>query len=187
MIPYCILLIENEDDREFMASLYQRYNRLMYDTIIKIAKNPHDTEDILQNALVRLIDKIGLLRSRGHDQLANYIISTCKTTALDYINRSLPKNEISLEECEELPEPGTDFHYNDHAVELRLVKGEELEALYQVLPRLDTNTRCLLEGYYFQGRSMAELGEELGIKPDSVRMALARARRKAFELLQNDT
>ena len=67
MIPYCILLIENEDDREFMASLYQRYNRLMYDTIIKMAKNPHDTEDILQNALVRLIDKIGLLRSRGHD------------------------------------------------------------------------------------------------------------------------
>lgn len=187
MIPYCILLIENEDDREFMASLYHRYNRLMYDTIIKITKNPHDTEDVVQNALVRLIDKIGLLQSRRRDQLANYIISTCKTTALDYINRSLPKNEISLEECGELPEPGTDSDYNDHTVELHLIKGEELEALHQILPQLDASIRCLLEGYYFLDKSMAELGEELGIKPDSVRMALARARRKAFELLKNDT
>lgn len=186
MIPYCILLIENEDDREFMASLYLQYNRLMYSTIIKIAKNPHDTEDILQNALVKLINKIELLRSRGRAQLANYIISTCKTTALDYVNRSLPKNEISLEECEELPELGTDSSHNDHAVELHLIKGEELESLYQALPQLDANTRCLLEGYYFQGKSMAELGDELGIKPASVRMALARARRKAFELMQEE-
>lgn len=187
MIPYCILLIESEDDREFMASLYQRYNRLMYNTILKITKNPTDTEDVLQNALVKLIDKIGLLRSRDRDQMANYIISTCKTTALDYINRSLPKNEISLEECEELPIYGTDSRYNDRTIELRLIKDEELEALYQILSRLDTSARFLLEGYYFQDKTMAELGEYLGIKPDSVRMALARARRKAFKLLQNDT
>lgn len=185
MIPCCILLIESEDDREFMASLYRRYNRLMYGTIIKIAKNPHDAEDILQNALVRLIDKIRLLRSRNRDQLVNYIISTCKTTALDYINRSLPKHEISLEECEDRSD--TESNYNNHVVEFHLIKEEELGALYQVLHRLDTNTRCLLEGYYFLDKSMAELGEELGIKPDSVRMALARARRKAFALLQNDT
>lgn len=185
MIPCCILLIENEDDREFMASLYLRYNRLMYDKIIKITKRPHDAEDVLQNVLVKLIDKIELLRSRGHAQVVNYIIATCKTTALDFVNRSLPKNEVSLEEYEELPD--TDSGFDDHAVELHLIKGEEVEALRQVLPRLDTRTRCLLEGYYFLDKPMSELGRELGIKPDSVRMSLARARRKAFELLQNST
>lgn len=187
MIPYCILVIEDDDDREFMASLYLRYNRLMYDTIIKIAKNPHDTEDILQNALVKLIDKVGLLRSRGRDQLVNYIISTCKTTALDFVNRGLPKNEVSLEEYQERFDLDTDSGYNDNMVELHLIKGEELEALQRVLLQLDSRTRCLLEGYYFLDKPMAELGEELGIKPDSVRMSLARARRKAFELLQNNT
>lgn len=187
MIPYCILVIEDDDDREFMASLYLRYNRLMYDTIIRIAKSPHDTEDILQNALIRLIDKIELLRSRNRDQLVNYIITTCKTTALDFVNRSLPKNEVSLEEYQELFDPNPDSGYNDHMVELHLIKGEELEALRRVLPRLDARTRCLLEGYYFLDKPMTKLGEELGITADSVRMALARARRKAFELLQNNT
>lgn len=187
MIPYCILVIEDDDDREFMASLYQRYNRLMYNTIIKIVKSPYDTEDVLQIALVKLIDKVELLRSRSRDQLVNYILSTSKTTALDFVNRSRPKNEVSLEEYGELPDPNTDPDYSEREVELRMIKGEELEVLRQILPRLDARSRRLLEGYYFLDIPMAELGHELGIKPDSVRMALARARRKTFELLQNDT
>lgn len=187
MIPYCILVIEDDDDREFMASLYQRYNRLMYSTVRKIVKDPFDTEDVVQTALVKLIDKIDQLRTRSHDQLVNYIFSTSKNTALDFINRSRPGNEVSLEEYPELPDPNVEPSHNERNVELRLIKGEELEMLCQALPQLDARNRCLLEGYYFLDKSMAELGQELGIKPSSVRMALARARRKAFELLQNDT
>ena len=35
-------------------------------------------------------------------------------------------------------------------------------------------------------KPMSELGKELGIKTDSVRMTLARARRKAYELLEKE-
>lgn len=184
MIPYLILIIEDEDDREFMAALFQRYNRLMYSTIIKIVKTSHDTDDVMQNALIKLIDKVDLLRTRDRNQLVNYIISTCKTTALDFINRSCVKYEVSLEEYPELPDPDTGPHYSEHKVEIHMIEGEELEALRRALPRLDIRTRSILEGYYFLSKSTAELGKELGIKPDSVRMSLARARRKAFELLQ---
>lgn len=186
MIPYCILVIEDDDDREFMASLYLRYNRLMYSTIIKIVKAPQDAEDVMQSSLVKLIDKIGLLRSRERNQRVNYIISTCKTTALDFINRSRPKNEVPLEEYVESSDSNIALDDGEREIEFRLIKGEELEALRQALPRLDARSRRLLEGYYFLDTSMVELGQELGIKPGSVRMALARARRKAFELLQND-
>lgn len=187
MIPYCILIIENDDDREFMATLFQRYNRLMYSTIIKIVKTPHDTDDVVQNALIKLIDKVELLRTRERNQLVNYIISTCKTTALDYIHRSRTKNEVSLEEYPEFPDPETGLNYSEHGVEVRMIKGEELELLRQALPQLDIRTRQLLEGYYFLDKSATELGKELGIKPDSVRMSLARARRKVFEKLQDIT
>lgn len=36
MIPCCILIIEDENDRTFMAELYLQYNRLMYSVIYKI-------------------------------------------------------------------------------------------------------------------------------------------------------
>ena len=58
MIPYCILAIENDDDREFMSSLYIDYKQLMYSEIRKIIKKDCDAEDIMQDVLEKLIDKI---------------------------------------------------------------------------------------------------------------------------------
>ena len=52
MIPFCILAIENDDDREFMAELFLRYQRLLYNEIYEILNNPWNTEDILQATLV---------------------------------------------------------------------------------------------------------------------------------------
>lgn len=182
MIPYCILVIEDDDDREFMTSLYIDYKNLMYSTIHKIVKGEDDSEDILQDVLEKLIDKIPLLRSRTRDQLVNYIISACKFTALNHIRDNGRRLETSFEDCLELP----DSVNGGHEIELRIIKGEELEALRRVLPQMDLRTQCLLEGYYFLDRSIVELGQELRIKPDSVRMYLTRARKKAFELLQKD-
>ena len=51
MIPYCILIIEDDSDREFMSKLYLSYNRLMYREIFKIVNDPWVTEDLMQEVL----------------------------------------------------------------------------------------------------------------------------------------
>ena len=66
-----------------------------------------------------------------------------------------------------------------------MLRRLELDALAQVWPRLDENTRWLLEARYILDYSDGELARELGVKPDSVRMALTRARRKARRLMEN--
>ena len=63
MIPIIILTIENEDDRAFMEGLYLSYNRLMRSEIHKILKDSWATEDVEQNVLEKLIDKIPLLKT----------------------------------------------------------------------------------------------------------------------------
>lgn len=81
MIPYLILTIEDDDDREFISALYINYQRLMYSEIKKIVKNVQDAEDVMQTVLEKLIDKIPLLRSQKRNQLIKYIFSACKFTA----------------------------------------------------------------------------------------------------------
>lgn len=51
-----------------------------------------------------------------------------------------------------------------------MLRRLELDALAQVWPRLDENTRWLLEARYILDYSDGELARELGVKPDSVRM-----------------
>ena len=175
MVPYCILVIEDDDDRAFMENLYEERRQLMYWTALRILRNEWWAEDVVQEVTVKLIDKIPELRGKDRDRLVNYIISACKNTAYNYL-RDHGKREFSYDDYiaerkkSDEREPGP---------EPRLIHREELECLARVWPELDERTQFLLEGYYILEKTMAELGTELGMKENSVRMSLTRARREA--------
>ena len=84
MIPYCILIIEDDDDREFMTWLFRNYNRLMYREIFQLVQNVWITEDLIQDVLVSLIDKVKELRLKDERHLVNYIITASKNKAKNY-------------------------------------------------------------------------------------------------------
>ena len=87
MIPMIIMAIEDEDDRSFMANLYVDYQRLMYKVITSHTTDPWDADDIFQSTLPKLIDKLADLRRMSKDKLTNYIYSTCKNTAINYLRK----------------------------------------------------------------------------------------------------
>lgn len=95
MIPYFILAIEDLDDREFMSQLYVDFHRLMCHEARKIAKNDWTAEDIVQDTLLKLIDKVSLLRSLPERRLVNYIISATKNTAYNYFRKKSHEDFIS--------------------------------------------------------------------------------------------
>ena len=82
MIPYCILVIEDDDDRTFMEQLFVDYHRLMYHEIFKLVHDQWAAEDVMQSTLVRLIDKIPELRLKDRGHLVNYIITASKRPAI---------------------------------------------------------------------------------------------------------
>ena len=78
MLPIIILTIEDDDDREFMTNIYLKYDRLMFSEAYKITRHCQDTEDVMHTAIVKLIDKIPLLRTFDQKRLAYYLIRTAK-------------------------------------------------------------------------------------------------------------
>ena len=166
MIPYCILVIEDDDDREFMTLLYIRYQRLLYKEIYEILKNSWNTEDILQATLVKLIDKIPELRQKERPQLVGYICAAARNTALNFLRAQDKIASFSFEEY--------------------MISKDEIDELVRRWPQLDDRSKMLLEGKYILGKSDEVLAEELSIKPASVRMALTRARQCAYQLLAEE-
>ena len=57
MIPYVILAIEDESDREYMTALYIEYHRLMYSEIKKLLSDKEAIEDVVQSTLVKQMIK----------------------------------------------------------------------------------------------------------------------------------
>lgn len=182
MIPYCILVIEDDDDREFMTLLYIRYQRLLYKEIYEILKNSWNTEDILQATLVKLIDKIPELRQKERPQLVGYICAAARNTALNFLRAQDKIAPFSFEEYMMQSEPNEERRQ----MEEYMISKDEIDELVRRWPKLDDRSKMLLEGKYIPGKSDEVLAEELSIKPASVRMALTRARQCAYQLLAEE-
>lgn len=178
MIPFCILVIQDADDREFMENLFIDYQRLMYSEIYKILQNAWDTEDVLQATLVKLIDKIPELRKKARPKLVNYLITASRNTALNFMRDTKRITPISFEDCTQIADDDA-----DHLMEAQLIAKEQIEALVQKWPLLDERSRYLLEARYILGKNDEELAKDLNIKSGSVRMAMTRARKSAYQLL----
>ena len=82
MIPYLILAIEDESDREFMTTLYLNYRRLIYSEILKIVHDNWAADDVFQSTLIKLINKVDELKKKDAAHLINYVIATAKKYSL---------------------------------------------------------------------------------------------------------
>ena len=181
VIPYAIMAIEDDSDREFMSNLFASYHRLMYHEIIKILHDPWATEDVLQTTLVNLIDKIDTLRSLSTKKRINYIITASKNTAISHLSKHQKLPTVPFDDWLDTSDQGTQREGNP---ELFVLRQETLSHAAEAWKKLDPRSQAVLSGRHILGKTNAELAEELGIKPESVRMALTRARRELLEHLK---
>jgi len=171
MIPFIILAIESTDDRDFMIDLYVSYNRLMYATIIKIVADEWETEDLIQSALEKLIDKIPLLKTMEEPQCVHYIVKTCSNLSYSYLRK---KKRVIYMDHEALD----GYDSETDSPELWLLTQDRQKNISAAWESLDEKAKELLTWKYMLKKSDAEIADELCIQPSSVRMTLTRARKK---------
>lgn len=182
MFPLIIAEIEDADHKHFMEELYETSCRLMYHIAKKWTDSAAEQEDIVQDSLVKLISKISLLRGLSRPQQISYVAHTVRNTAITHLDRRTKEEKwiISLDidsEDVSLPLQGL-------SPEEALLRGEWKESFRQVWSQLPERERLLLESKYIFHASDKELAQWLGCRPDSVRMALTRAKRMVIEKLE---
>ena len=175
MIPYLILAIEDDDDRAFMTNLYMKYHLLLYKEILEITHNRWDTEDLMQSVLVKLIDRLEILRKLSDHQLVAYICTATRHTAFNHCRDDKSSFFVEVEA------EGTASQYS---IEDFIIKKEEMSNLLTVWDTLDTNTQYLLSARYILNKSGKEIAEDLQMPQNNVRMAIVRAKRKALRAMK---
>lgn len=169
-------------DEEFMEWLYDKYHRLIFFTVKKYDLEGEPYEDIVQDCLVKLTEKTETLRALPEPALVSYIVAAAKNTAISCMRRQSAEQKLLL--CyEDLAEDLTARGSLDASLDDVLIQLEDRERVRAVWSRLDAETKCILEGKYYLGYDNGELAQILGVKLDSVRMKLTRARRKVLALL----
>ena len=181
IMPAVILAIQDESDRTYMEWIFQTYHRLMYHYIMEVLHDSWQADDVMQESVVKLIHKIGVLRRLSERKRRNYIITTAKNTAISYLRRESIRKGIAYDDwakdC-----IGTQSEEDPEALVLR---QEEMEALQLIWDDLDERSRYLLSSRYILEQSFEEMARELGVTAGSARMLLTRAKRAALALIEN--
>lgn len=136
-----------------------------------------DADDIFQSTLPKLIDKLADLRRMSKDKLTNYIYSTCKNTAINYLQKKGGLKEFSFEELSSTIPADEDPRL------LSKEDDEDIEALHRAWKKLDPRSQYLLEARYILNKSFEEIAEDINLQSGSVRTAISRARKKARKLI----
>ena len=182
MLAYAILAIENESDREFMEDLYRRYYSLMYRKALSVTRSPSDAEDAVEAAILKLIDRIDLLRACRPVSLRSYLLSCAKNAAIDKLRRDnnqfkrLYTFDDAQDKLNAVPDAAE--------VDAGLLHAAQVDAIADALAQLPDRERELLRMKYYEELSDREIAAILGLNPSSIRTYLLRARRKLGAILK---
>lgn len=178
MLPIIISTIEDESEREFITDLYLRCEKRMYKEASKYFSKPSDIEDVVYEALAKLIDKIDILQTMQMGEQLQYIIITVKHTA---INMAKHENYLPLTSFDTIDTYFTDV--SAPSSEERILYEQRSTYLRKIFAEVSQEDRLLLEQKYILKWTDAEIAEGLSIQPSSVRMRLTRTKRKIAEEL----
>lgn len=183
LIPVFLFEIKDEDDRAFMANLYQSYYPMMLHAAIRILHDENSADDIVNDAFVNLFCKISVLRGLDVCTLRAYLVSTVRNLSITALRKRNKQNQYAFWD------DGTalDWVISEDASPMDVVlRNAEIESLIAGLRKLPERDRWLLEMKYFRRMRDAEIAQQLEIRENSVRMYLTKARRKLGELIAED-
>jgi len=175
---YFLTLIEDEQERQKIADIYEEYQYICYRVAFKITNNKSMAEDAVQNAFLSIIKKKDeILKLNGRDLRAKIVIIV-KNKAIDLM-RSKHNSDISYDEADK-------WVKSDNFVEEQVIKNIEYERLKNHISELDEISRQVLQMKYVLGMSYKEIGEELGMTPKHVDTRIMRAKEKVRKLMEKE-
>ena len=147
--------------------IFTRYVTAFQPTVFRLAysyvKNCADAEDITQEAFLKLYT---CKDSFASDENAKaWLIRVTANTAKNYLTSVWVKRKTTL--TEDIP-----------------LKDEKDYELLEALNRLNRNYRAVIYLHYYEGYSVSEIAEMLGISESNVKARLKRGRDKLKEILE---
>ena len=174
----------DEDDREILRGLYGENGSLMLKKANTYVHDKEASEDVVQDAVLKLVDKIDTLRKLNDAARTSYTAKTIERISLNYLKKKKRhQKHIVCSVSAEVDILDTVEDTTFLPMDERLLKEEMSEAVRRALNELPERDKNLLIYKYVMEMSTDEICAILDIKKDQFGMAVKRAKEKARKLL----
>jgi len=163
-----------EGDKTAAREFYALYADTMAGVCSRYIADEEDLKDVFQNALVHIFSHITDFKYCGAGSLEAWATKVVVNESLKFLrtkkrHEMLPMDDGVLDEVEE---------------EFPSFNEISSDAIREMLSRLPTGYRTVLNLYVFEGKSHQEIAHLLGIKKDSSASQLLRARKMLAKMIR---
>jgi RNA polymerase sigma-70 factor (ECF subfamily) len=161
-----------EGDRLALEAIYKRHGRLVYTLILRIVRDQHEAEDVLEEVffeLWRSSDRFD--DSRGTVQA--YLVTLSRSRAIDRLRKrdgTTGKRPSMRSVGDDRPDLAASA--SDPMAQAQL--GEQREQVKKALLELEPEVRDLIERSFYDGQSHSEIAAELNKPLGSVKTQIRR-------------
>ncbi len=151
------------------TALVKRYERRIYNYALRMVGHPDDALDLVQEVFLGVYRNLGSYRGDGAFPAWLFRIAAYRCT--DYLRRR--RDLGSLDDIEPVADPCA---RSDPA--LATIATDANRRVVRALATLPPAQRHVVELKFFQSRTFEEIGERLGISPNTAKTRLYSALRK---------
>ena len=162
-----------EGDKTAAREFYTRYGGSLAGVCVRYIADEEDVKDVIQNALVHIYSHITDFKYRGNGSLEAWVVRIAVNESLKFLRTKVQY---------ELLQP--DYDVIDDSEDDPSVRDIPPDIIRQMLNRLPTGYRTVLNLYVFEGKSHQEIARLLGIKKDSSASQLLRAKSLLAQMIR---
>lgn len=164
-----------------LSILYNRYGKLVYGLALHMLKNSQEAEDLTQEIFLALWHHKAYDPARG--SLSSFLTTMTRSRSIDKL-RSRNTNQIFLKRWGRIMP--LDLTSNTPFEQVSL--GERSQQVREALAQLSDSQRQVLEMSYYEGFSLAEIAQRLGLPLGTVktraRLGLAKLRQTLEDFIK---
>lgn len=174
-------------DLAAFEELVSGHERQIYSLAYRILQNPHDAEDVTQQAFLSAVENLSKFREES--SFATWLYRIATFAALKVIRKRKGLDTVSLEEATEPREDYDSIPHPEYIADWKqspeqLVERNETQRLLDdALAQLDEKHRVVFLLRDVEGLSVAETAAALELSESNVKMRLLRARLQLREEL----
>ena len=166
-----LLSLVQRGDEQAMASLFDRYSKVVYSVALRVLRDPGSAEDVLQEIFMQIWrNPDGFVATRG--SLGGWLAVVSRNRSIDTLRRKRPSESV---DDIVLASP---YNLSDEAE-----RNVMIERARSIIVTLPPDQRKTLEMAFFDGLTHSEIaemtGDPLGTVKTRIRSALL-SLRKAF-------
>jgi RNA polymerase sigma-70 factor (ECF subfamily) len=166
-----LLVLVQRGDEQAMASLFDRYSRVVYSVALRVLRDPASAEDVLQEVFMQIWrNPDGFVATRG--SLGGWLAVVARNRSIDALRRKRPTEQVDDMALASNCNLADEAERNSLMVKAR-----------SVIRLLPMEQRKTLEMAFFDGLTHSEIaemtGDPLGTVKTRIRSALT-SLRKAF-------